>query len=38
VSGVARCTFTEAASFYSYRRGGNDASGRMATLIWRDQA
>jgi purine-nucleoside/S-methyl-5'-thioadenosine phosphorylase / adenosine deaminase len=38
VSGVARCTFTETASFYSYRRGGADASGRMATLIWRDQA
>jgi len=37
VSGVARCTFTESASFYSYRRGGADAAGRMATLIWRDQ-
>lgn len=37
VSGAARCTFTESASFYSYRRGGADAAGRMATLIWRDQ-
>jgi purine-nucleoside/S-methyl-5'-thioadenosine phosphorylase / adenosine deaminase len=36
VSGLARCTFTESASFYSYRRGGADAAGRMATLIWRD--
>ncbi len=32
VYGGDRCTFTEAESFYSYRRDG--VTGRMATLIW----
>lgn len=34
VYGGGRCTYTEAARFYSYRRDG--ATGRMATLIWMD--
>jgi copper oxidase (laccase) domain-containing protein len=29
-----RCTYTERASFHSYRRGGPDRTARMATLIW----
>ncbi len=33
VYGGHRCTFSDAASFYSYRRDG--VTGRMATLIWR---
>jgi hypothetical protein len=37
IHGGGRCTLTERASFYSYRRGGADAAGRMATLIWREQ-
>jgi YfiH family protein len=32
VYGGGRCTFTEANSFYSYRRDG--ITGRMASLIW----
>jgi polyphenol oxidase len=36
IHGGGRCTLTERASFYSYRRGGADASGRMATVIWRE--
>jgi YfiH family protein len=36
VFGGGRCTFTEAAVFHSYRRDGPAASGRMATLIWRE--
>ncbi|MGB5305589.1 MAG: peptidoglycan editing factor PgeF [Gammaproteobacteria bacterium] len=32
VHGGGRCTFSEAQSFYSYRRDG--VTGRMATLIW----
>lgn len=32
IYGGDRCTFAEAAHFYSYRRDG--VSGRMATLIW----
>lgn len=32
VYGGGRCTFTEADSFYSYRRDG--VTGRMASLIW----
>jgi YfiH family protein len=37
VYGGTRCTFTERASFYSYRRGGEDAARRMATVIWRTE-
>jgi len=37
VHGGGRCTLTESALFHSYRRDGADA-GRMATLIWRDDA
>lgn len=36
VHGGGRCTFTERDVFYSYRRGGRDANGRMATVIWRE--
>ena len=36
IYGGGRCTFSEHRSFFSYRRGGTDAAGRMATLIWRD--
>ncbi len=32
IYGGGRCTFSEADSFYSYRRDG--VTGRMATLIW----
>jgi hypothetical protein len=32
VYGGGRCTFTEADSFYSYRRDG--VTGRMASLVW----
>jgi len=35
VHGGTRCTFTERDSFFSYRRGGDDAPRRMATVIWR---
>ncbi len=38
VFGGGRCTYTERDLFYSYRRGGADASARMATLIWIDRA
>jgi YfiH family protein len=34
IHGGGRCTYTERASFYSYRRGGPDRAARMATLIW----
>lgn len=34
IFGGGRCTYTERNFFYSYRRGGEDASARMATLIW----
>jgi YfiH family protein len=34
IFGGGRCTYTERDLFYSYRRGGEDASARMATLIW----
>jgi YfiH family protein len=34
LAGVERCTFSEDAVFYSYRRDGARA-GRMASLIWR---
>ncbi|HEX4524055.1 MAG TPA: peptidoglycan editing factor PgeF [Casimicrobiaceae bacterium] len=34
IHGGGRCTYTEVASFYSYRRGGPDRAARMATLIW----
>jgi polyphenol oxidase len=37
VYGGDRCTLSERADFYSYRRGGADATGRMATVIWREQ-
>jgi YfiH family protein len=36
IHGGGRCTLTDRANFYSYRRGGTDAAGRMATLIWRE--
>ena len=32
ISGGERCTFSEAADFFSYRRDG--VTGRMASLIW----
>jgi copper oxidase (laccase) domain-containing protein len=32
VYGGGRCTFSEAESFYSYRRDG--VTGRMASLVW----
>jgi polyphenol oxidase len=35
IYGGDRCTFTERDQFYSYRRGGGDGEGRMATAIWR---
>jgi len=39
VSGGSQCTYAEADSFFSHRRDvqhrGLDATGRMATLIWR---
>ncbi len=34
IHGGGRCTLSEPASFYSHRRGGPDATARMATLIW----
>ena len=34
IHGGGRCTYTERASFHSYRRGGPDRAARMATLIW----
>jgi copper oxidase (laccase) domain-containing protein len=34
IHGGGRCTYTERASFHSYRRGGPDRTARMATLIW----
>jgi polyphenol oxidase len=34
IHGGGRCTVREAATFYSYRRDGAAAAGRMATLIW----
>jgi hypothetical protein len=36
VYGGGRCTFTEREVFYSYRRGGAEATRRMATLVWRE--
>jgi polyphenol oxidase len=36
IHGGGRCTLSERASFYSYRRGDADATGRMATVIWRE--
>lgn len=35
IHGGGRCTYTEAETFYSYRRDG--ATGRMASLIWIEQ-
>jgi YfiH family protein len=35
VYGGGRCTFSEAESFYSYRRDG--VTGRMAALVWLDE-
>lgn len=34
IHGGGRCTLSESATFYSYRRDGAAATGRMATLIW----
>ena len=34
VSGGSRCTISECAKFYSYRRDGR--TGRMAALVWRE--
>ncbi len=34
IFGGGRCTYTERDFFYSYRRGGEDAWSRMATVIW----
>ena len=34
IHGGGRCTFSEPGAFYSYRREGAAAAGRMATLIW----
>jgi YfiH family protein len=36
IYGGDRCTYSERDSFYSHRRGGDDAGGRMATVIWRE--
>jgi YfiH family protein len=38
IRGGDRCTFTESAVFHSYRRDGAAAAGRMAALIWREDA
>ena len=35
VYGGTRCTLREPEDFFSYRRGGDDAPRRMATVIWR---
>jgi YfiH family protein len=35
VYGGTRCTLREPEHFFSYRRGGDDAPRRMATVIWR---
>ena len=35
VFGGTRCTLREPEDFFSYRRGGDDAPRRMATVIWR---
>jgi polyphenol oxidase len=37
IYGEASCTFRQRDAFYSYRRGGDDAARRMATVIWRDE-
>lgn len=37
IAGGGWCTHEEASRFHSFRRDGN-ASGRMATLVWRDAA
>jgi YfiH family protein len=34
IHGGGRCTYTERATFHSYRRGGPGCASRMATLIW----
>ena len=34
IHGGGRCTYSESATFHSYRRGGPDRMARMATLIW----
>jgi YfiH family protein len=34
IHGGGRCTVTEPGTFYSYRRDGAAAAGRMASLIW----
>jgi len=38
IFGGGRCTFTEADTFHSYRRDGPMLAGRMATVIWREEA
>lgn len=35
IYGGTRCTLREPEYFFSYRRGGDDAPRRMATVIWR---
>lgn len=35
IYGGTRCTYTEEASFFSYRRDG--VTGRMATMVWRQE-
>src|SRR5262249_8723310 len=37
VYGGGSCTLNERELFYSYRRGGAEASRRMATLVWREE-
>jgi copper oxidase (laccase) domain-containing protein len=37
IAGGGWCTFDDASRFHSFRRDGA-ASGRMATLLWRDAA
>ena len=37
VCGGGRCTFSERETFHSYRRGGAQASCRMATVVWREE-
>ena len=36
ISGGGACTYTDAARYYSFRREAR--CGRMATLIWRENA
>jgi YfiH family protein len=37
IHGGDRCTVSEPGAFYSYRRDGSGADGRMASFIWREE-